>query len=220
MNARRLISTALVSLCTVVGALALGGVSAQAAITHKYLSQITEVPAWGRLGNRACPGPVRRGGGSGGRFGRTVCRRSFQRLQAGPVQRVHGRLHRAVSAGPGAGLRSASGARGGAWHGETEVYVAGDQKEQRKENEGARGCVWREWHPCRTFGRGRIPRPGPSTALNAACSGRGRGRRIVGQLSQGDRCILGPGRRAGWPNRTWSMCSNRKPGAGRNISRS
>ena len=46
MSARRLISTALVSLCTVVGALAPGGVSAQAVVTHKYLSQqITEVPA-------------------------------------------------------------------------------------------------------------------------------------------------------------------------------
>jgi hypothetical protein len=42
-------STVLVSLCALAGLLALAGAPAQAAITHKYLSRITEVPAEGRI---------------------------------------------------------------------------------------------------------------------------------------------------------------------------
>jgi WD40-like Beta Propeller Repeat len=45
MTARRLMLVTLSSLCALVGVLALGGVSAQAALIHDYLSQITEVPA-------------------------------------------------------------------------------------------------------------------------------------------------------------------------------
>src|ERR1700722_8711645 len=47
MGTRRLISTVLASMCAVVGMLALGGVCAQAAVIHEYLSQITEIPAVG-----------------------------------------------------------------------------------------------------------------------------------------------------------------------------
>ncbi len=59
MKARRLISRALVWSCLLVGLLALVGSSAQAAVTHDYLSQITEVPSAGPHGETVpLPGPL------------------------------------------------------------------------------------------------------------------------------------------------------------------
>ena len=50
MIARRLTLAILVSLCALVGLFALSGVSAQAAVTHDYLSRITEIPTEGPKG--------------------------------------------------------------------------------------------------------------------------------------------------------------------------
>jgi WD40-like Beta Propeller Repeat len=59
MRARRLMLGSLVWLCGVVGCLAFGVVVAPAAVVHKYLSQITEVPAVGPHGEAvAVPGTL------------------------------------------------------------------------------------------------------------------------------------------------------------------
>ena len=56
MIASRLTLTGLVSLCLSCGALALAGAPAQATMTHKYLFQITEVPAGPGI---SAPGPLK-----------------------------------------------------------------------------------------------------------------------------------------------------------------
>jgi WD40-like Beta Propeller Repeat len=59
MRARRLMLGSLVWLCGVAGCLALGVAVAPAAVVHKYLSQITEVPAKGPHGEAVpAPGPL------------------------------------------------------------------------------------------------------------------------------------------------------------------
>jgi hypothetical protein len=55
MSARRLTLTTLASLCALVGLFAFSDLLALAAVTHKYLSQITEVPA---SSGAAIPGPL------------------------------------------------------------------------------------------------------------------------------------------------------------------
>ena len=55
MSARRLNVAGLVSLCALCGGFALAGASAQATMIHKYLSQITEVPAGPGV---SAPGPL------------------------------------------------------------------------------------------------------------------------------------------------------------------
>jgi len=57
MAARRLTLVGLASLCALAGLLALVGVSAQAAVTHEYLSQITKFPPKDRKA-KSCQSPA------------------------------------------------------------------------------------------------------------------------------------------------------------------
>ena len=60
MRVRRLTLGLVSSLCVMVGVLVLGSAPASAAVTHDYLSQITEVPAKGPSGETASlPGVIK-----------------------------------------------------------------------------------------------------------------------------------------------------------------
>ena len=131
VSIRRLIAAALACLCAAVGIVAFSTAGAQATITHKYLSQITEIPTKGPPPGNApvsSPGPLEQLGGLAVDGSELYVADSFSNSRLDKFNAATGAFVSQYPQLPRPVYDLRQGVAVGHGTGETEVYVTGDEE--------------------------------------------------------------------------------------------
>ncbi len=153
VSIRRLILAALACLCASAGIQAFCTAAAQATVTHKYLSQITEIPATGPPPADepvAAPGPLEQLGGLTVDGSELYVADSYSKQRLDKFNASTGAFISQYPHVPSPVYDLRQGVAVGHSTGETEVYIAGDEENPAETNGlvavyGANGALQNVW---------------------------------------------------------------------------